>query len=57
MSEKELVVRQVPGTDMYGVLVPFTMIGEIKVVEGGILFTFREKTFEELRETWESEVR
>lgn len=57
MSEKELVVRQVPGTDMYGVLVPFTMIGEIKVVAGGILFTFREKTFEELRETWESEVR
>ena len=27
------------------------------VVAGGILFTFREKTFEELRETWESEVR
>lgn len=53
MSESELVIRRVPGTDLYGLWVPVTMIGEIKIVGGQILFTFRERTLEELRATWE----
>lgn len=55
MEERELVVRRLPGTDLYGLFVPVTMIGEIKIVGGELLFTFRERTLEELRATWNSQ--
>lgn len=46
------VVRRTLRTDEYSLLLPFSMVWEVKVVTGGMLLTFREKTREEWRDAW-----
>lgn len=43
------VVRRTQRTEEYSLLLPFSMVWEIKMVTGGMLLTFREKTREEWR--------
>lgn len=45
------VVRRTLRTDEYSLLLPFSMVWEVKAVAGGMLLTFREKTWEEWRAT------